>query len=209
MTHEQQPTGFGEEAVQFLDWHEAIKAPQNLAPGDIVIGFKDLTEVDVLAHNIGCALLHRRVPEIPQFYYSKYLGWHGHAKPPSMAVRPEHFYGTLSDIGALILDDEVVNAQHKGLFPARGFIVTAAMHVTGKGIQGRFATQCIISTSVATDASGKKSPGLITARYKKLPGNSSEEAAQRILEDSNIAAHTVVLRGLARVFRGGLPGLGK
>lgn len=82
----------------------------------------------------------------------------------------------------LVLDDEIINANRTTIFPKRGFIVSAAMHVTGKGIQGRLATQCLIGTGVAHNRFGEPYPWLITAAYKKLSGKSAEDITRMVLQ---------------------------
>lgn len=206
----EQLTSNSELDKRLIDWHEAAQAPYDLKAGNIVTGFQNLLEVDVLAHNIGLALKHPddrwHQMEYPthKVCSTEYVGWL-RSQPPSTAIPPKHFLGKFSDIDVLILDDEIVNAHRTSVFPKRGFIVSAAMRVSGKGIQGRLATACIIGTGVGRNSSGEKYPWLITATYKKLRGQSADEITRMILEDSNISARIVTIRGLGRVLQGGLP----
>lgn len=199
-----------EPVKRFIDWHEAAQAPYGLNAGDVVTGFSNLLDVDVLAHNIGRALhhpnYHGHQMECPthKAHSTDYVGWL-RSHPPSVAIPPKYFLGTFSDIGILMLDDEIVNAHRISVFPKRGFIISAAMRVSGKGIQGRLATECIIGTGVGRNSSGEKHPWLITATYKELRGQSADEITRMILEESYISAHIVTIRGLSRVLQGGLP----
>lgn len=54
----QESTHNNEPDIRFITWQEAAQSPRSLATGDIVTGFKNLFEVDVLAHNTGLMLLH-------------------------------------------------------------------------------------------------------------------------------------------------------
>ena len=196
--------------TRFINWHAAAQAPYDLKAGDIVTGFQSLLEVDVLAHNIGLKLRnpdyhwHQMEYPVRKADATKYVSWLN-SRAPSIAIPPKRFLGTFSDIGVLMLDDEIVNAHRTSVFPKRGFIVSAAMHVTGKGIQGRLATECIIGTGVARNRRGEQHPWLITAIYKELRGRSADEITRMILEESNVSAHILTIRGLSRVLQGGLP----
>jgi hypothetical protein len=198
--------------TKVLDWREAIQDISALTPGNVVNGFNNLEEVDILTDNVGRWVRGQALPifVLPAQYLTSrgrwiYEGWSAGARPPSQILKPR-FAGQLRDIRLLVLDS---NQRSKTIsFPGLDVAITADLYSTGRGVLEKAFVYCGIGAR-ALRSGNTRYPGPTTVYYGKLPLHSMDAISAALLGESTRTATEVARDSLWRVILMGSPGSGR
>lgn len=192
-----------------IDWHDAVEFAGALMPGDVITGFADYYEVDLLAHNLARNLQGNPPDLEPDMDLSAggrltFVGWRRDAMLPSVAIARSlsRFTGTYDrDIRVVILPTPAVPDGARAL-PATSFLISATMDSTGRHDVGALVHQCTVKTYTL----GKYETPITTIENRTL--SSTLAQVERLRSESAFASYVVKAANVANAFQGGQPGTG-
>ena len=175
-------------------------------PGDMITGFKELSELDSFEQKIGSL--------IRGSYGLGYRG--GRTGPVLSEVRPKNFHGRLINPRILIMDPDeagVAAAADKTLamkYAGQAFRFTALvdLHSTGRGVIGTVAR---LVTMYGTENPNDPTAGRQMKIAVKNMGKpkAMDYLIEDLVEESGENYHNRMSYALRHTFSGGLPGQGK
>jgi hypothetical protein len=194
-----------------------------IRPGDTVIGFADLGQVDRLVPPLADLALYPSLGQYRSGHYNRarplaldaggrleYPGWPRNAFP-SVALQPQRvrgrqlFSGAYANTSVTLLSD--MGDQPNDVQPREiAILLDTEMHSSGRGFVGRSSK--LLTVSEIPSPSGKRPPSR-RVKYTALEGDTANLAAEFLLTESASIARQIAVNGLNNVILAGLPSLGK
>ncbi len=206
-----------------LEFETVKDSISSINPGDTVVGFASIEQVDALVPPLAHLALYPSDIGYRNGYYDKARAldldasgrqqvelWPGQILP-SDALRPRKvkgrqlFNGEFVNTSVTLLSDLGSSPDHSQPLQVE-LLLDAELHSTGRGAIGRSLKLLLVEEKPSS--SGQRPPSRRVS-CRSVEGDAADLAAQFLTMESVSAARMVAVNGLRNMMSAGLPGLGK